>query len=497
MQKIAKLYDASQAVLSTFDLDEALQRILVLLRDSFHLLHAAVLLRDERSEELYLRAQCGSVSQQPGVRLPAGQGIACAAAESRQLICVHSIAGDPRCVETVPGAKSEVAIPLLAQGRVLGVLDCLSAQEGAFCDDSIELLRLLSAHISIALQYARLQDVERHHAAQWQAVSLLARQSTAVTNLSELLRQFCALLLRTFPVDHAAVLLVDENRLVLRAHDGRMQVRMNQDADMPLTAGLCGRALAGRAPVISDDVEHESDYVAAVPAARSELCLPLISQGTPLGVLALSCIQPHAFQEFDLSGLEAVADVATIAIQNALHLERVRQLAYRDGLTGVFNRRYFEQRVLEELERSSRYDSALSILLVDVDGFKALNDELGHLPGDEALRQIASLLVQQVRRVDVVCRYGGDEFAILLPQTSGENALIAAEKLRKIITDWEFSDLPRQLSVSIGVACCPENGTTRDDLVKAADDALYRAKQSGRNCSAVASKGMARSAGAS
>jgi diguanylate cyclase (GGDEF)-like protein len=298
-------------------------------------------------------------------------------------------------------------------------------------------------------------------------------------------------------VDHAAVLLVDENRLVLRAHDGRMLVRMNQDADMPLTAGLCGRALARRSPVISDDVELESDYVAAVPEARSELCLPLISQGQPLGVLVLSCIRPDAFCDFDLSGLEAVADVATIAIQNALHFERIRQLAYRDGLTGIFNRRYFELRVLEELERSRRYNSELSILLVDVDAFKTLNDELGHLSGDDALRQLAALLLHQVRRADVVCRYGGDEFAVLLPQTSGENALIAAEKLRNVIADRELSGFPRPLSVSIGVATFPENGATRDDLVKAADNALYRAKQSGRNRAVLASKTMARSAGVS
>lgn len=497
MQKIAKLYDASQAVLTTFDLDEALQHILELLRDSLNLLHASVLLCDEPAGELCLRAQVGSVAQPPGFRLPAGHGIPGAAVESRRLICVHSIAADPRCVEMLPGAKSELAIPLLAQRRLLGVLDCVSDQEGAFSDESVELLRLLSAHLSIALQYARLQDVERHHAAQWQAVSLLARQSAAVTNLSELLCQFCALLLRTFPVDHAAVLLVDENRLVLRAHHGRLSVRMNQDADMPLTAGLCGRALARRSPLISDDVELESDYVAAVPEARSELCLPLISQGQPLGVLVLSCARPDAFCDFDLSSLEAVADVATIAIQNALHFERIRQLAYRDGLTGIFNRRYFELRVLEELERSRRYNSALSILLVDVDGFKALNDQLGHMPGDDALRQLATLLLQQVRRADVVCRYGGDEFAILLPQTSGENALLAAEKLRNVIADLELSGISRPLSVSIGVATFPENGATRDDLVKAADNALYRAKQSGRNCVAMASKGMARSAAAS
>jgi diguanylate cyclase (GGDEF)-like protein len=179
--------------------------------------------------------------------------------------------------------------------------------------------------------------------------------------------------------------------------------------------------------------------------------------------------------------LAPVADICASAIQNAIYLDRVRQLAYRDGLTGTFNRRFFEMRILEELERARRHSLELSIIMIDVDGFKPLNDEFGHLLGDEALRQMTTFFLQQVRKADVVCRYGGDEFAILLPETNGYNASITAEKLRCAVAAWAFPGLPVPLTISAGIACFPEHGNSRDELIEVADNALYSAKTAGRN----------------
>jgi len=176
-----------------------------------------------------------------------------------------------------------------------------------------------------------------------------------------------------------------------------------------------------------------------------------------------------------------VADICAIAIQNARYFEQIRHMAFVDGLTGVYNRRYFEQRVLEELERASRYAGGLAVLMLDIDHFKNVNDEFGHLLGDEVLRQVSAILTRQLRKIDVVCRYGGEEFAILVPQTTGERAWGAAEKLRRAVEAWSFPGVPRPVTVSIGVADFPQNGATRDELVKAADSALYAAKQAGRN----------------
>ncbi len=481
MQKLATLYDASQAVLSTFDLDEIMRRILSILRDYFQVQHSAVFLLEEDSKELSPRVRFGWPTDAPLTQIPLGQGLVGKAAESKRPIYSPDVAHDERYVETLPGTRSQLAIPLIVGDRAVGVLDCQSDEQNCFDEQTIDLLTLFSTQASIALRNATLHDLERRRAAQLELLNAVARQTAAVSDLGELLRRTCELLFDAFGVDHVAVLLLEDNRLILRAQHGRLSARLAEGQDFPATAGLCGRALATRAPVLANDVETDPDYLPGIAGVRSELCLPLISFGQPLGAVSLSSARQGAFLSSDLGTLESVADICASAIQNALHFERIKQLAYRDGLTGVFNRRHFEMRILEELERARRYDLVFSVLMLDLDGFKALNDEFGHLLGDEALRQVSNILVANLRKADAVCRYGGDEFAILLPETSGDNALRVAEKVRRAVATWEFAGVPRPVTASIGAACFPLHGDSRDQLVKAADDALYRAKQAGRN----------------
>jgi len=486
MQRIAILYDASQAVLSTFDLDEVLRQILSIISDYFQLRHNAVFLLDARTNELCERSRSGWPSDIPPLRLKLGQGLIGCAAQLKRPIHSPNVAREPRHLETIPGTKSELAIPLMVRDRVVGVLDCQSHVENCFDDQTIDLLTLFSTQASIALQNAQLYELERRRAAQLEAINLIARQTTAVHDLDELLRAFCTRLLQAFACDQVCVLLLEDERLVLRAHEGRLALRVQQGETVPTSGRLAGRTLELQAPVLTNDFQAETDFLPGIVEARSELCLPLVSFGRSLGVLSLSSAESGAFRDFDLQPLESVADICAGGIQNAIYLEQVRQLAYRDGLTAIFNRRFFEMRILEELERARRHVLALSLLLIDVDGFKRLNDEFGHLLGDEALRQISALICQQVRKPDVVCRYGGDEFAVLLPETTGPNALVAAEKLRRKVASFEIPGVARPVSISVGAASAPVNGQTRDELVKAADQALYRAKEAGRNCVTLA-----------
>ena len=262
---------------------------------------------------------------------------------------------------------------------------------------------------------------------------------------------------------------------------------------MPL-AGLCARAITSGKPVTENDVSRVEGYVAGFEETRSEMCLPLVSLGETLGVLAVESAQTNAFAPADAQPLESVADICAAAIQNARYFEKVRQLAYVDGLTGIFNRRYFEMRMAEEIERAQRYENELSVIMIDIDNFKKLNDEFGHLLGDEALRQVSTIFAHNLRKADIACRYGGEEFVILAPQTSGDHAHAVAEKLRKVVEGWSFPGVPRPVTITAGVCSFPANGRTRDELVKAADDALYFAKQHGRNRVQLAGSGLATNA---
>jgi diguanylate cyclase (GGDEF)-like protein len=481
MAKIAVLYDAGQAVLSTFDLDEVLQRILGIARDYFHLQNVAILLLDKEPQRLCVRSQIGWDVWEDKVSLAFGQGITGAAAAKKQPVYAPDVTRDPRYICSAKSTRSELAVPLMVRDEVVGVLDCQSDRVNHFDNDTIDLLTLFSTQASMALQNARLYSLERQRARQLQAINAIAQQSTAVLDLEELLSRVCRLIQDAFQVTHVSLFLREESDMVLRAHYGTLTPRVPQGGRFPANCEPWTRILASGATLIEKDLLSEPEALRLFEGSGSRMSIPLVSFGQILGIIGLHSSEADAFRETDLQSLESVADICATSIQNAHYVERVKQLAYLDGLTGIFNRRFFELRIMEEIERARRYGTGMAVIMVDIDQFKRLNDEFGHLLGDEVLRQVSSIFHQQLRKIDVVCRYGGEEFGILLTQTSFEHAINVAEKLRHTIEQWQFPGVPRTVTISAGVAALPNHGTTRDDLVRAADTGLYAAKQAGRN----------------
>jgi diguanylate cyclase (GGDEF)-like protein len=480
MNKIAVLYDAGQAVLSTFDLDEVLQRILAIAHDYFHLRNVAILLLDRQSQRLYVRSQIGWDEGQDKVRLPVGQGITGMAALKKQPVYAPDVRKDPQYFCSAKSTQSELAIPLMVRDEVVGVLDCQSDRTGHFDTETIDLLTLFSTQASMALQNARLYSLEQQRARQLQAINAIAQQTTAVLELEELLNRVCTVIQESFQVSHVSLFLREEHDLVLRAHHGTLTPRIPKGGRFSAATEPWASILANGRTANESDISGASTAKFFAESA-SRMRIPLISFGQTLGVLALDSSLPDAFRDGDLQSLESVADICATAIQNAHYVERVKQLAYLDGLTGIFNRRFFEMRIVEEIERARRFNTGMAIIMADIDQFKRLNDEFGHVLGDEVLRQVSSLFNQQLRKIDVVCRYGGEEFAILLTQTDTAVAMNIADKLRKLVENWQFPGVPRPVTISAGAAAYPEHGSNRDELVKSADAALYAAKQEGRN----------------
>jgi diguanylate cyclase (GGDEF)-like protein len=480
MNKIAVLYDAGQAVLSTFDLDEVLQRILGIAHDYFHLRNVAIVLLDKQSQQLYVRSQIGWDEGQDKHRLSLGQGITGAAALKKQPVYAPDVSKDPRYFCSAKSTRSELAVPLMVRDEVVGVLDCQSDRVDHFDSETIDLLTLFSTQASIALQNARLYSLEQQRARQLQAINAIAQQTTAVLDLEDLLGRVCQLIQDAFGVSHVSLFLREDHDLVLRAHHGTLTPCIPE-------GGRFAATMEPWASILAESCTSMERDLCETPAGRffaesaSRLCIPLVSFGQTLGVLALDSSRTDAFSDGDQQSLESVADICATAIQNAHYVDRVKQLAYLDGLTGIFNRRFFELRIMEEIERARRYGTGMAVIMADIDEFKRLNDEFGHVLGDEVLRQVSSLFHQQLRKVDVVCRYGGEEFGILLTQVNPEQAMVVAEKLRKMVEGWQFPGVPRTVTISAGAATFPQHGTSRDGLVRAADSALYSAKQAGRN----------------
>lgn len=492
MAKIAVLYDAGQAVLSTFDPDEVLQRILGIARDYFHLQNVAILLLDKEAGKLCVRSQIGWDQGQDQIQLGFGEGLTGAAALKKHPVYAPDVSKDPRYVCSAKATRSELAIPLMVRDEVVGVLDCQSEQIDPFDKDTIELLTLFSTQASIALQNARLYSLERQRARQLEAINAIAQQSTAVLDLEELLSRVCCLIQQSFQVPHVSLFLREEGELVVRAHHGTLTPRVPENVRFPANAEPWCSILATGGTYIEKDIAGAPTGIKFFAESASRLSIPLVSFGQTLGVLTLDSSKPNAFREIELDSLESVADICATSIQNAHYVERVKQLAYLDGLTGIFNRRFFELRIMEEIERARRYGTGMAVIMADIDQFKPLNDEFGHLLGDEVLRQVSSLFHQQLRKIDVVCRYGGEEFAILLSQTNSQHAIGVAEKLRRMVETWQFPGVPRTVTISAGIAAFPDHGMTRDELIRAADNGLYAAKQAGRNrvCPATLARGV-------
>ncbi|HVN20551.1 MAG TPA: sensor domain-containing diguanylate cyclase [Dongiaceae bacterium] len=478
---MAVLYDAGQAVLSTFDLDEVLQRILAIARDYFHLRKVAILLLNRDTNQLCVRSQVGWDEGKDIISLAAHQGITGASVSRKQPVYAPDVSKDSRYICAAQATRSELAIPLMVRDEVVGVLDCQSDQLNHFDSETIELLTLFSTQASIALENARLYSLERQRARQLEAINVIAQQSTAVMELEELLTRVCSVIQKAFQVSQVSLLLRDECDLVMRAFHGDLTPCFPPGGRFPVTQKPWSQVLATSGTVIEKDLSHAPESLRLFKESASRLSIPMIAFGQTLGVLTLHSSGVNAFRENELQSLESVADICANSIQNAHFVERVKQLAYLDGLTGIFNRRFFELRILEEIERARRYGTGMAVIMADIDQFKNLNDEFGHLLGDEALRQVSSIFHQQLRKIDVVCRYGGEEFALLLSQTNADQAFAVAEKLRKTVEGWQFPGVPRAITISAGVAAFPLHGKTRDDLVRAADSGLYAAKQSGRN----------------
>lgn len=217
---------------------------------------------------------------------------------------------------------------------------------------------------------------------------------------------------------------------------------------------------------------------------RSLMVTPLIVGERMLGILRIDSPTPKFFATDDLRFLRAIADVASIAIENAQLYERLEDMAIKDSLTGLYLRRHMLERLQEEIFRETRLNHPLAFLMIDLDHFKQYNDSFGHIAGDMVLKSVGRLM-QEAFDVpgDLICRWGGEEFCIALPNCTRSKAIAQAEALRQTIEDSPILLRRRKTSVtiSIGIACFPGDGHAKEDLINKADQRLYRAKEEGRN----------------
>jgi two-component system, cell cycle response regulator len=275
--------------------------------------------------------------------------------------------------------------------------------------------------------------------------------------------------------------------IVWEVKGNALVARLVSDADRHLGLTLQRRSgLAGWVAHhdLAKRAEGAHELNPAEPGATTAMAIPVHSRGSVYGVLAVYGRQGGGhFTDDDLVTVRLLVSQAEAAIENTFLHEEASRLSITDALTGVWNRRHFDLRLDEELERSARFLEPFGLLLLDVDAFKPINDVYGHPAGDFVLVELARRLQDVTRSVDVVARFGGEEFALILPRTPLEGAMLVAEKIRTAVARSQFDAMGQEIpvTVSVGAAAYPDSGVDPRTLLAAADEALYEAKATGKN----------------
>ena len=312
-----------------------------------------------------------------------------------------------------------------------------------------------------------------------------------MTHISDLKSLLKYILNQAIAVTHAekgSIMLhdPDTDRLSIRVlaglDDKVYQERVNNN-EITCRSFLPGEGVAGRVfqsgePIFINETGGDTAFVESSSSfVQSIACIPMRVYNETIGVINVTNKKGDiGFVPEDIQMLSAVADQAAVSISKA----QLWEMAVNDSLTGLHVRRYFMVRFQEEVSRTERYDKTLSVVMADLDYFKAVNDTFGHTAGDKVLKAVGEYLHSSIRDVDCVGRYGGEEFILLLPETEKAAAQRLAERLRKGIAVLDLGNLPK-VTISMGIATFPEDGKNADELLLKADAALYEAKNKGRN----------------
>ena len=338
----------------------------------------------------------------------------------------------------------------------------------------------------------------REYAGQLEALFNIGLTASRTLDIKELLENVIDKVLNVTGFDAGGIFLVDQQtkRVTLRAYRGVSRVLLKKAQRMKFNEGFTGLVARSGKPIIVQDAGLDSRAVSigiASEGIRSFAAVPVMSKEQVCGVMIVGSHTTHQFSQSTTRLLDTITMQIGMAVDNAQLYERALHLAFTDNLTGLYNRRFVLDQLEREFARAARSDSPMSLVMMDLDGLKTINDRFGHIEGDVVLKKLGRILKQNTRASDTAARWGGDEFVLLAPDTDSKGAYIIGERIRSQVEQCrpKISGEELSFSISVGIASYPVHPSRVTELIKRADEAMYNAKGLGKNRVCVFSNGQA------
>jgi len=484
------LNEIGRALSSTLDLDLLYDRINSEIRRLMAVTSFFIAFYDRKSQEVNFEIEVIDGARLPKRSRPAGNYLVEHVARTRQSMLIReNFADEARNLgfEASGRRGSICAVPMILYDRAIGVMAVHSAQERAFDAGHVELLRVLASEAGIAIENARLFAEEQKRSQQLMLINNISSHAITTLNPDEMLTKIASEIGNSLAYDHIGIAILDYSakELVIQAEAGARRDAMGKRVS--LGEGLIGQvARTGQIAKVRE--ASNSTPKTVLEGSASSIALPVVYAEQLLGVLYVESAKPSEFGEQEVLILRTLADIFAGALHNALAFQKAQEQAITDGLTGVKTHRFLMEALSAEWKRSTRANRPFALVLMDLDRFKFVNDFYGHLEGDVVLQRVGRILEEHCRRSDVVARYGGDEFVILMPETTVESARQLASKLRS----WIAADVilrDKNITASFGIAGFPIHGSTPQELIQVADSSMYLSKHQGGNSVSSAEQG--------
>ena len=388
--------------------------------------------------------------------------------------------------EEIRSAEVRMFVPLTNRGKLIAILAISERRDGKlYTVEDIDLLEFISGRVAASMEKEYSHEQLREQDKETTLVNRLTAIITSSMSIQMIFDGFAQELQKEdMDIDWATIALIDGDELYFMALSTGIGSAWQTGERIPLEGTATERSYQEQQAEYEDDLKRVRRFSTSESllqqGIRSVAYLPLNVTGRIIGNLILASRQPNAYNRRDKKLLEKVALQIAAPVENAHLYTRLEQRSRIDELTGLFNRRHFEERLREEVSRQTRYGDVFSIFMLDLDNFKAYNDTYGHPAGDILLGQMGKIVKGSVRNVDQAFRYGGDEFVVILPRTTREDAYVVAERVRVQIAK-RMEKQTIAVTSSIGLASYPTDGVVADELVDVADNALYHAKRAGGN----------------